>query len=217
MNPNNNSNPSESNYKKLTHLEIEVQRCNQKKSETITTYMLRLETCITEFKTALNLIVTDEIELIGRIAEADANALRQFITGVIPRISERLRHNRPKDLTEALSLAIEEESNKNMCEKEKQLLFQQSRPTCRTCGKIGHISTNCFRNINNNVRQNYNSEYKNNSQKKFCKHCEKLGHLIDDCFKKDPSKRENYLKDRKIKINVVSKNLNKPLWCVSTE
>jgi hypothetical protein len=200
----------------VMQLELELQKCRQQKGESVSEFMIRIETCAKEIKTVISHEENNERLLEGRFFSTDEQARTRFIIGLLPSLSEKIRNMNLNTLTEALKAATHEEGLVNLVEETNKTIMQ-SKPICQTCGKIGHVSTTCFKNKNNNVRKIYNFEQKNNYQKKFCSYCKKSGHLIDNCFKKDPSKRDKYLKDRKLNINSVSKGSNEPMWYVSTE
>ncbi|KPI85461.1 hypothetical protein ABL78_5482 [Leptomonas seymouri] len=67
---------------------------------------------------------------------------------------------------------------------------------CGFCGSKGHIESECFRKLNNNVRCTYCGAVGHTSRNCFQKHpellkcelCGQMGHMAASCFKKNPCK-----------------------------
>ncbi len=60
--------------------------------------------------------------------------------------------------------------------------------TCRTCGKYGHKSAQCYHNSDNTTPNQVTAKTKYYKTKDKCTYCNIMGHKEEDCYKK---KRDN--------------------------
>lgn len=168
-----------SERKHSAHLLTELQETKQRPGESVSQFSLRVETCLSQLLTEISLSNTKVKDLSGRCAAMEDLALHHFLMGLYPRISNIVRCRSPKNLNEAINIAISEEriqqtlykrnqveenrprraqqpqQNQNNASISRQPNFQprQSNPiTCRYCKAIGHDISNCRKREYNNNR-----------------------------------------------------------------
>ncbi|CAH2089855.1 unnamed protein product [Euphydryas editha] len=187
-----------SEKKHSSHLLSDLQNCKQKLPlETVTQFSLRIESCLTRLLSDVHFSCDKKEELIGRVAGIEDLALNTFLMGLNPSFSHIVRCRNPKTLNEAVTHAIEEEKLFNATKFSSKTL-----KTCSTCNKQGHLSSECYRNRNKNVKS-YNtnlsdtnnypnrfpmqtqlSQIPHNFSRKICAYCKKPGHMINECRKR---------------------------------
>ncbi|XP_075978371.1 uncharacterized protein LOC142978033 [Anticarsia gemmatalis] len=188
-----------SEKKHSSHLLSDLQNCKQNlPSETVTQFSLRIESCLTRLLADVHFSCDKKDELVGRVAGIEDLALNTFLMGLNPSFSHIVRCRNPKTLNEAVTHAIEEEKLFNATK-----LSSKSPKTCSTCNKQGHLSSECYRNKNKNVKsydtnfsnsnlsnqnrfpmQIQSSQIPNNFPRKSCAYCKRPGHLITECRKR---------------------------------
>lgn len=200
--------------KHATHLLSDLQHCKQLPNEDITQYSLRIESILTRIQSDTHHSCKDEKELPGRIAAMEDLALNTFMLGLNSSISNIVRCKNPTTLNEAIQYAIDEEKLYNLLKPNSKSVKQ-----CSTCNKVGHNSSECFRNKKPNYNSqkpyhkvfisqsnsykdtnsnaisnaNSNSNSNTNSNVQTCKYCKNFGHTIEQCRKRqfNMQRREN--------------------------
>lgn len=182
------------------HLLTDLQETKQRAGESVAQYSLRIETCLSQLLTEITLSNVKKSELVGRTAAMEDLALHTFIMGLNPKFSNSVRLRNPKNLNEAINIAISEEKivhfstkathselkpyrsseftrhrNYNNNNNQIQVFRPSSGPnkpiTCRYCKLQGHSIENCRkRQYNNNIRQHSTQQYRNDDH---------IHHIID--------------------------------------
>lgn len=189
--------------KHATHLLSDLRNCRQQSNEEVTKYALRVESILTKIQSDIQYSCKNPLELPGRIAAMEDVALNSFLLGLNNSISTIVRCRNPSSLSDAVQYATDEEKLFNLSR-------SQSRPQkqCTVCNKIGHNSSECFRNkkhsqpsfhVNsnpnshsnsNNASNSFNSNHSNsnnpnfNNLNKSCNYCKNIGHTIYECRKR---------------------------------
>lgn len=156
------------------HLLLDLQNCRQSYNDSVSQYALRLEACLTRLQTEIYNSLEDEFELQGRIAETEDLALNTFTLGLSPRISTILRCRNPRSLSEAISIAVEEEKILNLINykpNSPSLNRQEAYP--RDYSRRNNIPSQYVRNHN-----------KVSHTPLMCAYCKSAGHHISDCRKR---------------------------------
>ncbi|KAG7304592.1 hypothetical protein JYU34_011565 [Plutella xylostella] len=188
-----------------SHLLIDVQTCKQHPSESISQYVLRFESCLTRLQAETQFTCEDKSELKGRIATTERVALNAFMLGINSNIAFIVRCRNPKNLSEAITHALEEEKLHNL----SKISFKPAKE-CTICHKKGHNNSECYRVKNNqghrsfhinapspsssrNIPVTQNSNFNSNNNIKSCRYCKNMGHTIDECRKRkyNMQRREN--------------------------
>lgn len=189
--------------KHYSYLLTELQECKQGHTESISQFILRIETLQSKLLTEATMSCAKKAELAGRIAMIEDLALHSFLIGVNPRISNIIRCKSPKNLNEALNIAMSEEkiqesirrnhstipklgkndyqTNSEAIHKPKFYMTQQQHPqtaTCRYCHFPGHTIQNCRKRQFNNNRLNTNSS--SNKYQPTPNPRNQINHLIDN-------------------------------------
>lgn len=177
-----------SERKHYSHLLADLQETRQMSNESVTQYSLRVETCLSQLLTEISLSDTTLKELPGRIAAMEDLALHHFTIGLNPRVSNIVRCRAPKNLNQAINIAVSEE-------RIQQCIFKRSLPS------------EARPNITNRPRFSPRPQWRNpdrlsgypqpqpgpsrQSEHPFCRYCKTLGHDIKDCKKREYNNR-NY-------------------------
>lgn len=184
--------------KHATHLLSDLQHAKQLPSEDVTKYSLRIEGILTRIHSDIHYSCKDETELTGRIAAMEDLALNSFLLGLNSSISTIVRCKNPSTLSDAIQYATDEEKLYNLSKN-----YSRSQKQCSVCSKIGHSSSECYKNkkpnytnsqksyhLNSQINSNPNS---NNYNKKSCNYCKRSGHTIEECRKRqyNNQRREN--------------------------
>lgn len=186
------------------HLLTDLQECKQLANENVTQYSLRLETCLSQLLTEINLLNIKQYELPGRTAAMNDLALHTFILGLQPRISNNVRVQSPKTLNHAINIATSEER-----------ILQFMRKTHEPNKfKPSNVSGG-FRRPDYQPRPSYNFEQKpqvfqnkpqvfQNKPQVFpvqCRYCKAPGHTIDNCRKREYNNRRFQVPPRENPMN----------------
>lgn len=184
--------------KHYNHLLIDLQSCKQQSNETVSQFSLRIESCLTDLQSEIHNSDTLKRDLSGRIAMTEDLALHTFCLGLHPQISNNVRCRSPKNLNDAINIALEEEKIQNLLHKtSKSNNFSKK---CRVCGKLGHTEHECYsKKQNTNSHRVFHEAKPQNSI--FCRYCKKNGHDISEC------RRRKYNNERR---NNNSHGNNKP-------
>lgn len=166
--------------KHYAHLLTDLQECKQGHNETVSQFALKVESCLSQLLTEVNMSCPRTAELPGRLSAMEDLALQSFILGLNPRISLVVRCQSPNTLNEAINLAISEE-------KLLQYINKHNPPK----HNVGQ-----FKN-DNSPRNNYNNHRKvpqqgpsnrpdnNRFSSVVCRYCKTPGHTIDRCRKRE--------------------------------
>lgn len=168
--------------KHYAHLLTDLQECKQNSNETVSQFALRVESCLSQLLTEVNMSCPRTAELPGRLSAMEDLALQSFILGLNHRISLVVRCQSPNTLNEAINLAISEE-------KLLQYMNKHNPPK---------HNVNQFKN-DSSPRNNHNhnhyrkfpqpgpsNKFENNRfSSVVCRYCKTPGHTIDRCKKRE--------------------------------
>lgn len=169
--------------KHYSHLFFDLQSCKQRAGESVSEFSLRIDTCLTEMQTEIHNSNTSKKDLSGRIAMTEDLTIHSFMFGLTPRIGNMVRCRNPKNLNEAINIAIEEEKIQNFVAKSHSTHHQQPKLSsqassfnstkidtkqkippqivCSYCKNPGHHIAKCKkREYNNNLRNNSYNKYR---------------------------------------------------------
>lgn len=171
-----------SERKHYTHLLTDLQESKQAPTENVSQYSLKIETCLSQLLTEITLSNTKAKELSGRTAAMEDLALHHFLMGLYPRISNIVRCRAPKNLNEAISLAISEERiQQKMYPKRNNPQFDQNVNNLKTQVPLFKPKAQLTQQSQYKSPQpNYNT----NNISLVCRYCKNIGHDIKDCRKR---------------------------------
>lgn len=160
--------------KHSSHLITELQELNQNLSETVTEFSLKIETVLSQLLTDITLTCVKKSETLGRIAAMEDLALHQFITGLIPRLSNQVRNRSYKNLNEAINAAISEERLQQSMVKRRQAQIPQLKHIKKPFNKVEttYNKPNVYRPLHN-------------TNSSFCRYCKSNGHTLEQCSKRE--------------------------------
>lgn len=166
-----------SERKHYAHLLTDLQESKQGPQENVNQFSLRVETHLSQLLTEITLSNTKVKELPGRCAAMEDLALHHFLMGLHPRISNIVRCRSPKNLNEAINMAISEEriqqslysSYKRPPMENKSIVKPKPGPSRPT---TSHGSSN-------------NHPSKTGNDTPFCRYCKSSGHDISTCKKRE--------------------------------
>lgn len=95
--------------KHYAHLITDLQESKQLPTENVIQFATKVESILTQLLTEISMNPTKKSEIPGRTAAMEDLALHHFLMGLNPRISNIVRCRSPKNLNEAIGLAISEE------------------------------------------------------------------------------------------------------------
>lgn len=176
-----------SERKHYAHLLTDLQESKQGSQENVGQFALRIETCLSKLLTEISL--GDKIlvkEAAGRIAAMEDLALHHFLMGLFPRISNIVRCRAPKNLNEAINLAISEERIQQSIYKRPE-----NNPRPRPQNPYSQRSTSQLNSFRGPQRPTYNSNFNQPQQttsgpsSTFCRYCKIPGHDISGCKKRE--------------------------------
>lgn len=195
--------------KHYAHLLTDLQECKQNQNETVSQYALRVESCLSQLLTEVNMSCPRTAELIGRLSAMEDLALQSFILGLNPKISLVVRCQNPNSLNEAINIAISEEKlvhfiNKRNPSGNNLNQLRSGKPT---------NSQNHFNKFSHQGTPNFSKFTNNKFSSIVCRYCKTPGHTIDRCkkreynnnrFKFQPSRPINYMNYNQDNANVVT-------------
>lgn len=137
-------------------------------------------------------------------AEIDTLALQSFCDGLLPDIRDRMRPEDKHSLTAAYDRAREiyrqqqidkeryQQTPRHTRNDKRNAHSTQESKKCDTCGKTGHVTSNCWHNPENKATNpspksethTPGSQNLSSSNDKFCRYCKKPGHEIHECRKR---------------------------------
>lgn len=162
--------------KHYAHLLTDLQESKQGPQETVNQFSLKVETCLSQLLTEISLSNTKLKELPGRTAAMEDLALHHFLIGLHPRLSNMVRCRSPKNLNEAINLAISEERIQQSLYKRPQIdnkFSTKSKPQ-------GQVPKQHNQSSYSNASSNFNR-----NSGLFCRYCKAIGHEIKDCRKRE--------------------------------
>lgn len=162
-----------SERKHYAHLLTDLQESKQGLQETVGQFSLRVETHLSQLLTEITLSCEKAKEMSGRCAAMEDLALHHFLMGLYPRISNIVRCRSPKNLNEAINLAISEERIQQSLYKRPQA---ESNPKPR--------SSQNYPKPSGSFNQS-NTQTKTGNVTLFCRYCKTAGHDIKDCKKRE--------------------------------
>lgn len=171
--------------KHYSHLFFELQSCKQQPNESVSQFALRLETCLTDMQTEIHNSVTTKKDLPGRIAMTEDLALYTFNFGLNPGLSNMVRCRNPKNLNEAINIAIEEEKIRNFTLN----VSAKMNKHCKFCKKSGHLESECLNKKRVSQAQSQSPKNEPHQVSKppgviICRYCKNPGHDISQCYKR---------------------------------
>ena len=166
-----------------------MQESKQDQSENVSQYALRVETYLSQLLTEISLNNTKVKELPGRTAAMEDLALHHFLMGLHPRVSNIVRCRSPRNLNEAINLAVSEE-------RIQQTLYKRPQSENKS-----HKSTNAKPNT-----YQKSQSVPQSSSNAVCRYCKNPGHDISTCKKREFNNR----KTQNPQQASTSLNVNKP-------
>lgn len=167
-----------SERKHYAHLLMDLQESKQSPNENVSQYSLRVETCLSQLLTEVSLSTTKKMEVPGRTAAMNDLAMHHFIMGLHPRISNIVRCRAPKNLNEAVNLAVSEER------------IQQS--FYKKAGNASEQKTTNRFQLKPKPSAGPSTAYPqgpSTSLGAVCHYCKLPGHTIRDCKKREYNNR----------------------------
>lgn len=161
--------------KHYAHLLTDLQESRQGPAENVNQFALKVETCLSQLLTEISLSDTKLKELPGRIAAMEDLALHHFLMGLNPKISNIVRCRSPKNLNEAVNVAISEERIQSTFLKKVE-----PRPGSSYRPRPFIKQENKFPEFRPNV-----GFQKPRTFPLFCRYCKTPGHLLENCRKRD--------------------------------
>lgn len=92
----------------------ELDKCEQKPSENVNQFYLRIENLTAKIREKIKTTPQHKLHVKGKLAFIEEAALRRFASYTKPELSDVLRHQPFETINEALSLAREDEAFLNM-------------------------------------------------------------------------------------------------------
>lgn len=182
--------------KHYAHILMDLQESKQGPNENVMQYSLRVETYLSQLLTDVTLSHCPLKEIPGRSAAMEDLALHHFLIGLHPRISNIVRCRSPRNLNEAINIAISEERIQQTLYKRPQLEPRASNSNnqnnfrARPSQPRSYVQPNTSR-FQPSYQPKFNSpsgNFNNNSDKTpsaFCRYCKTPGHDIRDCAKRE--------------------------------
>lgn len=165
-----------SERKHYAHLLTDLQESKQGPQDNVSQFSLRVESYLSQLLTEITLSNTKVKELPGRCAAMEDLALHHFLMGLQPRISNIVRCRSPKNLNEAINMAISEE-------RIQQSLYKRPQTDNKFVAKPKPQpgpSRNSFTSGSSNTNQS-----KSGNDIPFCRYCKTAGHDIKNCAKRE--------------------------------
>lgn len=159
--------------KHYAHLLTELQESKQGPQETVAQFALKIETCLSQLLTEISLQNGKAKEVPGRTAAMEDLALHHFTMGIFPRISTIVRSRAPKNLNEAINLAISEERIQQTLYKKSDKFPKNTNPN----------------NSNSNPRPKPIRNQGQYRSDEVCRYCKHPGHSIENCRKREYNNR----------------------------
>lgn len=168
----------------------DLQDCKQSNNETVNQFALRIESCLSNLLTEINISIPTKKkgELAGRVAAMQDLALHTFITGLNARLSTVIRCRDPETLNDAINFAVSEE----------KLLLATTRRSIPSPPHNGSFNQGRLRQFQmRNFPHQTNGPSNNNnvptsapgSYPITCRYCKAPGHTIDACRKREYNNR----------------------------
>lgn len=177
-----------SERKHYSHLLTDLQESKQGLQESVGQFSLRVETYLSQLLTEITLSDTKVKEVPGRVAAMEDLALHHFMMGLLPRISNIVRCRSPKNLNEAINLAVSEERIQQSIYKRNTNENQNTRPRQQNFNNSNPHRSNQY--IPNRAPQRQPQQTTNNPSQSqqpalFCRYCKTPGHDISVCRKRE--------------------------------
>ncbi|KAL0901603.1 hypothetical protein ABMA27_006821 [Loxostege sticticalis] len=167
-----------SERKHYSHLLMDLQESKQGSNENCSQYALRVETCLSQLLTEVSLSTTKKMELPGRTAAMNDLAMHHFVMGLHPRISNIVRCRNPKNLNEAVNLAISEE-------RIQQSLYKKAPSNDQKMSN--RVSSKPRHNPGSSTSYTPGTSASSGT---VCHYCKTPGHSIKDCKKREYNNRQ---------------------------
>lgn len=168
-----------SDRKHYSHLLTVLQESRQGQSESVNQYALKIETCLSQLLTEISLTNYKTSEIIGRNAAMEDLALHHFIMGLKPNLSLVLRCKSPRNLNDAINIAISEERIM-LSTFGRQQQYQSGHKSSFTKPRDSdNFKSTPFQRSTTSNFQNHNKS------KPICRYCKNIGHTIDQCRKRE--------------------------------
>lgn len=132
--------------------QLELNSCKQNFKENIRSYSSRIENCYIKLINSLdeNLDASSRIACVNLLKN---QALNVFISGLHKEIALIVKSQRPSDLEEAISIALNEEQellSRQEISKFQSINNSNNSKLCTYCNKSGHNNFSCFYNPSRN-------------------------------------------------------------------
>lgn len=171
------------------HLLSELQDCRQTATESVSQFSLRIESCLSQLLTEVTMSCSKKLELPGRLAAMQDLALNSFIMGVNPKISVILRCKSPKNLNEAINIAISEDKLQQFSNKKPVEVLKQGFPKRAYFPGNPKAGTSNY----NDQPNSFNKPKPSFDTPVVCRYCKIPGHTLEQCRKREyNNKRFNF-------------------------
>lgn len=161
--------------KHISHLLADLQESKQLPAENVSQYSLRIETCLSQLLTETTLSNTKVKDLPGRTAAMEDLALHHFMLGLHPRISNIVRCRNPKNLNDAINVAVSEERiQQTLYKKHSNQVAPRRGVTPQSQGQSRLA-----------LQSSSNSAPRTHPTQLFCRYCKNHGHDISTCRKRE--------------------------------
>lgn len=194
-----------SERKHYSYLLTDLQEIKQGIQETVSEFALKVETALSKLLMEISLSDTKVKEVAGRVASMEDLALHHFLMGLLPRLSNIVRCRSPKNLNEAINLAISEERiQQTMYRKNNNLNGSKPRPIIQNPNYNNNYSNNARQNQfmanrgpqrpmanSNNFQRpmstsnNFQPGPSGSGSAPICRYCKTPGHDISVCRKRE--------------------------------
>lgn len=176
-----------SDRKHYSHLLTVLQESRQGQTESVNSYALKIETCLSQLLTEISLSNHKLSEIPGRTAAMEDLALHHFIMGLKPNLSLTLRCKSPKNLNEAINIAICEERIMQSVYKNRSAISTFNSSTNNYQSKESFSKSNPRPSSQRTDRPTDHRNFVPGNL--ICRYCKAVGHTIEKCRKREFNNR----------------------------
>lgn len=180
------------------HLLTDLQECQQGINESVNQFSLRIESCLSQLLTEVTMSCPKKMELPGRLAAMEDLALNSFIMGLNSKLSTILRCKSPKNLNEAINLALSEDKISQYGNKKPAEHYKPSNLAKKpNYSKQPYQGQNSYPKPGPSFRHDYPNSHERPKPSPnnpiVCRYCKIPGHTLEQCRKREyNNKRYNF-------------------------